>query len=80
MANKTGTRRVISETKVIMSAPICHWMETIGFIFTGRWDHKLELSQKVMNTLSTAAGERGETLTLTVHWSFSSIFNLQSIA
>ena len=37
--------------------PSCHWMETIVF-FTGRWDHKLELSQKVLNSPSAATLER----------------------
>ena len=29
------TRRVISETKAIMSPPVCHWMESIFFVEGG---------------------------------------------
>ena len=43
--HKYTDRRVLSEMKAIMSPPVCHWMETI--FFTGRCDHKLELTQEV---------------------------------
>jgi len=36
-------------------------METKA-ISTGRWDHKLELSQKVINTLSAATWGKGVNL------------------
>jgi len=29
------TRRVLSETKAIMSLPVCHWMESIFFVEEG---------------------------------------------
>jgi len=29
------TRRVLSETKAIMSPPVCHWMESIFFVEEG---------------------------------------------
>jgi len=42
------TRQVLSETKAIMSPPyVTGWNQ---FFCRGRWNHKLELSQKVMNT------------------------------
>jgi len=37
--------------------PVCHWMESI-FFCRGKWNRKLELSQKVMNT-PCATWERG---------------------
>ena len=29
---KSRTRRVLSETKAIMSPPVCHWMESNFFV------------------------------------------------
>ena len=53
----TKTSLVLSEMKAIMSPPVCHWMES-NFFCRGRWNCKLELSQKVMNT-PCATWERG---------------------
>jgi len=48
---------VLSETKAIMSPPYATgWKQLFP---TGRWDHKLELSQEVMYTPSAATWERG---------------------
>jgi len=48
LTKTVATRRVLSETKAIMSPPVCHWMES--YFCRGRWNRKQELSQLVMNT------------------------------
>jgi len=57
------TRWVLLEMKAIMSStPSLHHMSMDGnnwVFFTERWDHKLELSQKVMNTPFAATWQRG---------------------
>ena len=35
VVNSIVTRRVLSETKAIMSPPVCHWMESIFFVGEG---------------------------------------------
>ena len=34
-SKKEETRRVLSETKAIMSPPVCHWMESNFFVEEG---------------------------------------------
>ena len=34
-ADQLQTRRVLSETKAIMSPPYCHWMESKKFVVEG---------------------------------------------
>jgi len=42
----------VAQIKAVMSPPyIAEWKQLFS---TGRWDHKLELSQEVMNTPSDA--------------------------